>query len=278
VYIYTPSGTYTAASQPTITSVSGTLQQGSTSNPLSGTQLNGISQGSSYGDDSTNFTNYPIVRIQNVATGHVFYCKTHNHSTMGVQTGSTVVSTQFDVPAGTETGPSNLFVVANGIPSAAQAVNVVAPHVVLPSAYSLFRGVPKSGSLASLFFTDGNVLNVLTGPTLTSSEAPVQVIVTAQSPTSNPTSLKFTVTSKVNTSGTGQVISLWNYSTSKYDQYDSRAGTTSNQTVTVTATGTLSNYVNANKTVQARIACPQTGPTLLYQWGVSFDLVNWTIQ
>ena len=278
VYIYTPDGTYQSAWQPTITSVSGTLQQGSANNVLSGTQLNGISQGSSYGDDSTNFTNYPIVRIQNGATGHVFYCRTHSHSTMGVATGGTTVSTQFNVPAGVEIGPSNLYVVANGIPSAPQVVNVVAPHVVLPTTYSLFRGVLFSGSLSSLFFADSNVLEVLTGPTLNNTEAAVQVVVTGTSPTLTPTSLKFTVTAKVNTPGTAQVISLYNYSTSKYDALDTRAGTTTNQTVTVTASGTLSNYVSGTGTVQARIAYPQTGPTLIYRWASSIDLTNWTIQ
>ena len=278
VYIYTPDAGFPAGSQPTITSVPGTLQQGSANNVLSGTQLNGISQGSSYGDDSTNFTNYPIVRIQNAATGHVFYCKTHNHSTMGVATGSTVVSTQFNVPTGVEIGPSNLYVVANGIPSAPQVVNVVAPHVVLPSTYSLFRGLLKSGSLGSLFFADGSVLQVLTGPTLNTKEAAIQVVVTGTSPTLTPTSLSFTVTAKTNTPGPSQVISLWNYSTSAYDVMDTRTISSSNITVTVNASGTLSHYVSSTGTVQARIAYPQTGPTLIYQWAASIDLTNWTIQ
>jgi hypothetical protein len=52
----------------------------------------------------------------------VFYAKTHDHSTMGVATGKAIVSTNFDVPAGAETGASTLVVVANGIPS--KAVNV----------------------------------------------------------------------------------------------------------------------------------------------------------
>jgi hypothetical protein len=62
------------------------------------------------------------VRITNNATGHVFYARTHDHSTMGVATGSKTVSTNFDVPSGVETGASKLEVVANGIPS--QPVNV----------------------------------------------------------------------------------------------------------------------------------------------------------
>jgi hypothetical protein len=59
------------------------------------------------------------VRITNQVGGHVFYARTHNHSTMGVATGSAIVSTNFDVPARAETGTSSLEIVANGIPSAA---------------------------------------------------------------------------------------------------------------------------------------------------------------
>ncbi|HLK14352.1 MAG TPA: kelch repeat-containing protein [Fimbriimonadaceae bacterium] len=278
VYIYTPDGTYQSAWQPTISSVASTLHQGSANNPLTGTQLNGISQGSAYGDDSTNFTNYPIVRIQNVVTGHISYCKTHNHSTMAVATGSAVVSTQFDIPVGVETGPSYLYVVANGIPSAAQPVNVVAPHVVLPSGYSLFRGVANGGGLGSLFFADGSTLNALVGPTLNTSESPIQVVITGTSPTATPTSFQLMTTSKMNSPGTSQSISLWNYSTGAYDVLDTRSISTSNLTVTVTASGTLSHYVGAGGAVQARISYKQTGPTTTPHWGTLIDLANWIIQ
>ena len=44
------------------------------------------------------------------------FTRTHDHSTMAVaHTG--IASTQYDVPAGMETGLSDLVVVANGIPS-----------------------------------------------------------------------------------------------------------------------------------------------------------------
>lgn len=49
-------------------------------------------------------------------TGHVFYCKMHDHGTMGVAIGNTPVSTRFDVPAAVELGANRLYVVANGIP------------------------------------------------------------------------------------------------------------------------------------------------------------------
>jgi hypothetical protein len=53
----------------------------------------------------------------------VFYSRTHDHSSMAVASGA-VVSTHFDVPATEERGPSQLVVVANGIPSAPVAVTV----------------------------------------------------------------------------------------------------------------------------------------------------------
>jgi Bacterial Ig-like domain (group 3) len=123
VEIYTPSGTYQSAWQPTISSLSSNLGKGQTY-PISGTQFNGLSQASSYGDDAQMATNYPLIRITNTGSGHVLYARTHDHSTMGVATGSATVSTEFDVPSSAELGPSTLVVVANGIPSAAANINI----------------------------------------------------------------------------------------------------------------------------------------------------------
>ena len=91
---------------------------------ITGTQFNGLTQGAAYGDDFQDATNYPLVRIVNNATGHVSYCRTHDHSTMGVATGRTQVSTRFDVPSDVEPGASRLYVVANGIPSGPVSVIV----------------------------------------------------------------------------------------------------------------------------------------------------------
>jgi hypothetical protein len=91
---------------------------------ISGTQFNGLTHGAAYGDDAQMDSNYPLVRITNKASRHVFYARTHDPSTMGVATGTKIVSTNFDVPSDMETGASNLVVVANGIPSASVDVTV----------------------------------------------------------------------------------------------------------------------------------------------------------
>ena len=121
--VYSSTGTYQPAWAPQIKSVPAAVVRGSTYK-ITGTQFNGLSQGAAFGDEFQTATNYPLVRITNNATGHVFYAKTHGHSTMAVATGSKIVFTNFDVPAGMETGASSLEVVANGIPSPPAKITV----------------------------------------------------------------------------------------------------------------------------------------------------------
>ena len=120
--LYTPVGGAQAGWAPTISSAPAAVTRGQTYS-LSGTQLNGLSEAASYGDEFGSATNYPLVRIRNLATGHIVYARTHDHP-MGVATGGALVTTHFDVPAGTETGASEMVVVANGIASAPVAVTV----------------------------------------------------------------------------------------------------------------------------------------------------------
>jgi len=123
VEIYTASGGPNPAWAPVITKVGKTLVHGK-SYALKGKQLNGLSQGAAYGDDAQAATNYPLVRITNDGTGRVFYARTHGHTSMGVATGTLIVTTHFDVPAGIDLGPAHLEVVANGIASAPVSVTV----------------------------------------------------------------------------------------------------------------------------------------------------------
>jgi hypothetical protein len=123
VDLYTSSGQPKSSWAPTIQKFPKSVTHGA-SYPISGTQFNGLSQAMAFGDEYQNPTNYPLVRITNTKTGHVFYARTHGHSSMGVATGSLVVTTHFDVPSTIDRGASKLEVVANGIPSTAVAVTV----------------------------------------------------------------------------------------------------------------------------------------------------------
>ncbi len=68
-------------------------------------------------------TNYPIVRLVNTASGHVFYARTFGPSTVSVAP-MTPGSVGFTLPPAIEPGPASLYAVANGIASAPVAVTV----------------------------------------------------------------------------------------------------------------------------------------------------------
>ena len=124
VQLYSNGGSPQNAWRPVITSAPANVDPGNTY-AISGKQFNGFSEGAAYGDDAQMATNYPLVRIINHATGHVFYARTHDHSRMGVElVGSNeIVTTQFDAPATLEAGASDLVVVANGIASQPIVIN-----------------------------------------------------------------------------------------------------------------------------------------------------------
>jgi hypothetical protein len=116
-------------SAPTITNSPAIIVRGNNKTyQVSGTQFNGKSQGASYGNDAQSATNYPLVQLYNPITGDLFYCRTHDHNSMGVPsmgvaTGNLIVTTNFECPNG-DVGLNLLYVVANGIASQGVAVLV----------------------------------------------------------------------------------------------------------------------------------------------------------
>jgi hypothetical protein len=138
-YAYTGYGSPQDAWRPSIQTCPAAIAPGSTIQ-ISGTQFNGLSQAVGYGDDSSAATNYPLVRIRNRASGHVRYCRTFNHTmtdangatvtSMGIATGSKVITTNAAVPNDVEAGESDVFVVANGIESLPFAAVVTGGRIV----------------------------------------------------------------------------------------------------------------------------------------------------
>jgi len=145
LYCYTPDGGPDGAWRPSITSAPGLIRAGG-SYTLHGRQINGLSQAVSYGDDAAGATNYPLVRIRHIATGRVKYCRTFDHSSMGVATGTSIESTNFIVPLDILTGLSELCVVANGISSSCVTLTVLPAFIINPHLYEVWNWL--IGSLA----------------------------------------------------------------------------------------------------------------------------------
>ena len=114
--LYTPDAAPDPVWRPTITSVPTTIRRGR-SFTLRGRQINGLTQCSYYGNDATQATNYPIVRLESKTSSAVYYCRTSNFSTMGLQTGTVVHSCDVYVPSSVPVGAYCLKVIANGIDS-----------------------------------------------------------------------------------------------------------------------------------------------------------------
>jgi hypothetical protein len=116
-YVYRSTGTYQQFWAPMLFPLSvAAIGRGHTYTAY-GSNFNGMSQANAYGDENNTATNYPLVRLTNMSTGHVFFARTHDHSSMAVRKLGSITSTHFDVPAAAETGTSTMIVVTNGIPS-----------------------------------------------------------------------------------------------------------------------------------------------------------------
>lgn len=121
LWTYTPSGSPEPSWRPVILSIK---QDASGTFTLTGTQLNGISEGAAYGDDAQMATNYPIIKLMNPKNGTVYFARTFDWSSTGVATGSTKVTTEFTLPPSIATGIYRLSVIANGISSKTVCVQV----------------------------------------------------------------------------------------------------------------------------------------------------------
>ncbi len=122
VEVYHPKGAWNGKWAPKLTSISSTtLVRGTTGYTATGTQFQGVSDGAAFGDDAQMSTNFPLVRIKNMTTGHYCFVRTHGFS---------ATQTSFDMPSPNppvwqlpcETGASQLQVVVQGLLS--KAVNV----------------------------------------------------------------------------------------------------------------------------------------------------------
>ncbi len=126
LYVYTPTGAPLAAGQPVINSLT---ENTNGSYQLTGTGLNGITEGAAYGDDEQMNGNYPLVRLTNNVTGNVYYARTYNWNSTSVQTGSRIITTSFTLPPNLPVGTYSLVVTAVGNPSAPYTFAYAPPSV-----------------------------------------------------------------------------------------------------------------------------------------------------
>ena len=151
LHVFTDPGAPNPAWAPTITVLPSRLATGTTYQ-LSGLQLNGLSDGAAFGDDYQGSTNYPLVQITNDGSGAVAYARTFGMTNRSIAP-QAPSCTDFTVPSGIATGPSELRVIANGIPSAPLPVTIGAggsgTHLCPSYTLSLAKTGSGSGTMTS---------------------------------------------------------------------------------------------------------------------------------
>jgi hypothetical protein len=126
LYVYTADGSAPASLRPVVSRVRYTGEGVFT---LTGTKLNGQSAGASYGDDDQMNENYPIVRLQDPATGNVYYCRSTNWSSVAVG-GTEPETVDFTLNSAVTPGSYELTVVGAGIASQAVPIRIKADELV----------------------------------------------------------------------------------------------------------------------------------------------------
>jgi len=173
-YVYNPGGTPLAAGKPAIASITA---NGDGSFHLTGTLLNGISEGAAYGDDWQMATNYPIVRL--TSGNKVYYARTYNWSSTGVATGTTPVTTEFTLPANLPPGNYSLVAIANGIASDPVSFASGAFLSITIPAAAREGDPPVIGTVTASIAPAADLLVSLSSNNVTKATVPANVIIAA---------------------------------------------------------------------------------------------------
>jgi hypothetical protein len=197
-YIYTPVGAPVAIGKPTIGQV-----HKLTCNTcmITGHGFNGISEGSAFGDENENDSNYPIFQFKQ--GGRVYYARSYNWNSTGVQRGNKADTAYFELPATMGEGSYYLRAIANGIASDSivfidSVASLSSPLANSVCSGSAFTYVPASSTGGATYtWTRAAVTGISNGAITTpQSSNPNEVLV-------NTTSAPVTVIYAYNVTGGG---------------------------------------------------------------------------
>jgi hypothetical protein len=252
MWLYNPSGTPHPSWKPTITAIAGPVGG---QYRLTGTQLNGLTNGANYGDDAKMTTSYPIVSLtDNSGSGHVYYART---STSSSPTGATAM-------APSPTSGACSFTLPPGIPAGSYTVHVSASGEQSDPTPSSVNKLVVSGIHVSAVTV--NQSNPLFGTVFLSSAAPAggqQVTLAIADPPGVPRALGMPASITVPAGQTS-----WTFSGSAY-----ALGSNLVSAQTYPANSSFSPVtVRMGWTIRSL-----TGPSVLYGAGGASNSVPWTI-
>ena len=121
--LYTSKGSPNSSWLPKIETVSSLELTPDKSYLITGKQLSGLTQGTFWGDEQQNSTNYGLVQITNKASNHVFFARSMDFSNTSIAPNADS-TLSFIFSRDVENGPSSLRVIASGVASAPMDVMI----------------------------------------------------------------------------------------------------------------------------------------------------------
>lgn len=153
--------------------------------------------------------------------------------------------------------------------------------IVAPLTFSVALGKLGSGTAASLGAEDGNALTVCRFLVPNQAVPPVNVQFDGKSPITTCSALKLNVVTKMDTAGMFQIsIELFNWTTNDWDVANALVANlnTNYSSHTLTATGTLSNYLKSSDgSLRARYRVKPVGVISSNQWCNVTDKATWSV-
>ncbi len=147
-----------------------------------------------------------------------------------------------------------------------------------PQSFSTVRGLLVGGQLPDTFESDDSYLRYRPGLTLMSSEPQVWVAFESTLGSDSPAALNVAVEASANTFGITQTIDMFNWTTGRFSEIDSRDASFNIDSVACAAVlQDVTSFVQSGTgLVKARIGWRASGLVLLYPWTVRIDEVVWT--
>ncbi|HVU49639.1 MAG TPA: FG-GAP-like repeat-containing protein [Polyangia bacterium] len=142
---YQPQTNVSPQYRPAITSISAPSSGVFT---LTGTQINGLTNGASFGDDRNMASNYPLVYLQD-ASNRIFYARTFNFSSMTPAPAPTTHTCNFTLPPSIPNGTYTVHVSASGVASTtATSLTVSGVHLASVSGPTVGPGATATWTVA----------------------------------------------------------------------------------------------------------------------------------
>jgi hypothetical protein len=149
---------------------------------------------------------------------------------------------------------------------------------VAPRAFTMLRGRAISGDLDDVERSDDRYLTMRPGAVFSTNIPPIEVQFDATAPISTANGMSFSIESKGSANTISQIVSMFNFQNSTYEQVDARNLTTSDNRISIAVTGNPSRFIQAGtRAMRAKVSYKLTGAVFQYPWEPRIDTLSWEL-